>query len=445
MICRICPKIYSSDTQVIKLNSAKASELGLDKLKYGYISFGLQKHQVEIEISADAYKDELFIPKHIFIDLKLPEFIEYEVSVENNIINLGPYIGIIVDKNHDNITETRLKKLLNLTVKYSQINGAIVVLALDKINKSTLEIEGYCYNPKSNFWVRGSFPYPSSIYTTVMLSVEWQNHFVSTIGNKTFNDKCLNDWEMHSLLSLRHDISSYLPHAALFESFNDILPFLKKYNKVYLKSLNNIESKVLVQINNNNEKFIFRVLSKDKNDEYTAKNSNNAIKYADSILVPKEFIILEPLKMLRYDGKTTCIRTFMQKNLNSQWVVSGMFARYGFETSIMGSMKDDVKIARTELILKNALSLTDQEINNIKQKIVSLCKSVCDFIDESGLNYGNLEFDIAVGNNDTLKILSMNSYNPDFKIALKIKERVLFYNIKSMPLFYAKSLAGFKA
>lgn len=445
MTYRICPKIYRSDTQVIKLNSAKASELGLDKVKYGYIAFGLQKHQVKIEISAEAYKDELFIPKHISSNLKIPEFVEYEVSVLNNIINLGPFIGVIVDKNHDNITETRLKKLLNLTVKYSEINGAIVVFALDKINKSTLQIEGYCYNPKINFWVRGTYPYPSSIYTTVKLSSEWQNHFVSMIGNKIFNDRCLNDWELHSLLSSRHDISSYLPHAALFESFNDILPFLKKYNKVFLKSLDNIESRTIMQINNSNEKFIFRILSNDNKNEYTAKNFNDATRYADSILVPKEFIILEPLKMLRYDDRTTCIRTFMQKNLSEQWVATGMFARYGLETSVMGSMKDGVKTARTELIMKNALSLTDKEINNIKQKVVSLCKSVCDFIDKSGLNYGNLELDIAVGNVDALKILAINSYNPDFKIALKLKERVLFYNIKSMPLFYAKSLAGFKA
>jgi hypothetical protein len=442
---RINPKTYNSDNQVVKLNPKKSLELGLDKIKYGYISFGLFKQQIEIEVSTEVYKDEILIPNPIFKNLNLPKYIDYEVSVVNNTINLGPFIGIVVDDYNNNITNTRLKKLLNLTIKYSQINGAIVVFALDKINKSTLQIEGYCYNPKNNFWVKGVFPYPSSIFTTVGISAEIRNHFVSIIGNNLFNDKYLDDWEMHSLLSLRNDIKKILPYAALYETFNDISPLIKKHNRVFLKSLDNSKSKVILEILNSKDKFFFKLQSEGKSNEYTAKNLNEAIKYADKILVSKGFIIYEPLKMLKYDGKTTCIRTILQKNLLNQWISTGMFAIYGSESSVIGNLKDDVKIARAELSLKNSLSLTGQEINKVKQKIVSLCKSVCDALDESGLNYGNLEFDIALESSDIIKILAINSSNPDFKIALKIKERVLFYDMKSMPMFYAKSLAGFKA
>jgi hypothetical protein len=442
---KIYLKRYYTNDSVIVLNSKKSTELGLNKIKYGYISFGLKKQQVDIKISDEVKDEQILIPNFIFRTLCLPEYVDYEVSVVNNTINLGPLIGVIVDENHVSITKNRLKKLLNLTIKYTQINGAIVVFALDKVDKSNLDIEGYCYNPKSNIWAKGTFPYPSSLYTTVIMSSEWRNHFISLIGNKLFNDKSLNEWEMYSLLSSRNDIKNPIPHMVLYESFEDAYNFIKKYSKVFIKPLENNALTDFVQIAMKDGRFIFKVLHEEKYSEFIAKGSAEAANYANSILSSKKHILCQPSEMLKYDGKTTNIRVFMQKNSDLQWINSGMFGRCGNELEIVSGIKGNVKIARTELLLKNTLSLTDQEINNVKKKIVSICKSVCETIDESGLNYGNVEFDIAMENSNNIKIFRINSSNPDFKIALKIKERVLFYNIKSMPMFYAKSLAGFKA
>ena len=49
-------------------------------------------------------------------------------------------------------------------------------------------IDGYCYNPKTDTWQRGIFPYPLSIYNRSSLDEEWKNHFLSVIGDTVFNN-----------------------------------------------------------------------------------------------------------------------------------------------------------------------------------------------------------------------------------------------------------------
>ena len=197
----------SNNKSELIMNSNKAAKLKLDSKKQAYISFGNRNHYVSIKMSETQAEDIIMLSCNVINNLLLPDFITFEIRIVKNEIILGPYIGLLLRNHDETLDEIRLEKMLMYVMNYSNLSGAVVVFALDKVDTIKKIIKGYCYNPISDCWQIGIFPYPCAVYRTIGLNNEWKNHFLSTIGDRLFNNQYFNKRQMHSWFSDNKTIS----------------------------------------------------------------------------------------------------------------------------------------------------------------------------------------------------------------------------------------------
>jgi len=82
-------------------------------------------------------------------------------------------------------------------------------------------------------------------------------------------------------------------------------------------------------------------------------------------------------------------------------------------------------------------------VPSMEEKIRNFDLEICNALDEIGINCGDLGVDVGVDTQGCLWLIEINNRDPDPTIALNIRDRRLYYDLKAGRLLYAKALAGF--
>lgn len=440
-------KPYSKKNGVIVLNTKQVLALGLDKNKLCFVSFGTQKHPIKIRISNKVIDEELLLSKDVIKALFLPTYPVYEIRIKDKEIIFGPYIGILYKRYHKSITNFNLEKWLIYTRNYSELNGALVIFALNKISKMKGLVEGFCYNPKTNSWNRGKFPYPSSIFCKFPLSKKWQKNFFSFIGDRWFNGYYMNKWKIYRWLSSKTDIKSHLPYTVLYQSNIDIFDFLQKFKKAFIKPIGGFFGKKIVQLHLKNEYYICKYIKKGKLINVITKDKIEIEKILNELLKPGKFIIQQYINLIKYEDKIIDFRCIIQKDHTMKWNYLGTIGRISapnYEVIDFSSFSgENAKALPAIEILKDHLKLSEDEILNVRHKISDLALKVGNIINELRVNIGNIGLDIGIDQSGHLWLIELNHRNPNDGLDQFYNNMELYYKTKSTPLFYAKTLAGF--
>lgn len=440
-IITIIPDINKHSEFII--HPQKALEFNLERKKLAYICFGNQKHYVNIKMSEEIPQENVLLSKKLMDELYLPDYPVYEIRVSNNEIIIGPYIGLLISKEDENLTASRLRKKMAYVREYSKLHGAVVVFALNKVDTASRLIEGYCYNPVKNYWQRGVFPYPSSIYRTIGLSEKWKNHFLSAIGDKMFNNTFFSKWKMYQWFSKDPRINSHIPYTILYQSHQDVLDLLEKFKKIYIKPVLGLQGRGIVQISMENKEFVFKYREEGINCKVSLENPSEVSEFIQKRFNNGKYLIQQAIELLEYEGRTVDLRCIMQKNQSNIWVCKAIIGRQGDEGSIVSNISSGGTAFRAVDILVKAISSSEENILVLYKKIESFAIDVCNALDEYGINCGTLGLDIGVDTQGGLWLIEINNRDPDLTIALDINDEQLYRTLKTDQLSYAKSLAGF--
>jgi glutathione synthase/RimK-type ligase-like ATP-grasp enzyme len=436
-------KAHLSKKAVLIINERLAEKLDLIKKKYGHVAFGTQKNFVDIVIKKDINENEVMISNGVIENLHLPLYPVFEIKVDGNEIGFGPCIGILASQKDEEITKRRLKEMTMNTLDYKRIHGAIIVFALDKVDKVKQLIEGYCYNPQENSWEKGIFPYPKAIYRRAELKAEWQNHFLSVLGDTVFSNHSFDKWEMHKWFSSEPDIVPHLPATITYKSKQDVVDMLKRFRVIYIKPISGMKGFGVVRVSMERGKIIFRYRENDENIEVTADGENELQKVVEKLFEPKEYIIQQGLDLMKYDGGIVDFRCVMQKNEACMWICNGMIARIGAKESVVSNISSGGAALPALELITEALAVSETDAFEIKESLISLCVKICRTIDEYGFNFGSLGLDVGVDKDKNIWIIEVNNRKPHPAIALRANDIVAYYTILAGPLHYAKGLAGF--
>ena len=437
-------KPFSDKHAELVIHPSRAAEWNLEGKNTVYISFGKQKQYVHMKISEDASYENINVSTKIMEDMHLPEYPLYEIAVENNEIVIGPFIGLLVTEDDQNLTAHFLKKMMVYIRKYSELHGAVVVFALNKADKSTLTIEGYGYNPSENSFQKGTFPYPSAIYRTIGLSDTWKNHFLSTIGDKIFNNHYFSKWDMHNWFSVDTEINSHIPFTILYKSEQDILDMLQKFGKIYIKPISGLRGRGIYQVSKQNNGYTFKHREKDGNITHVCESESEASDYIQKNLSNGRYLIQQAIPLVQQDSRLIDFRCIMQKNQSCKWVCNAIIGRYGDKDSVVSNISSGGKALNAMDMLKDVLRLSDHQSIYLIRKMEVLALKICNTLDDFGMNCGTLGLDIGIDSLDYLWLIEINNRDPDPTIALDIHDEELYFHLKANPLFYAKALAGFK-
>lgn len=437
-------KPYCEKDLVMLINTSQSLALGIEKNNRGYISFGTQKLPVEIQRSAKVKENEILLSQDIISGLYLPGYPVFEICVEGNEIIIGPYIGILIKRKADMITEDFLNESLVYTREYSRIHGAVVIFALEHVNMKERLIEGYCYNPHNNRWENGIFPYPSSIFCKFPLKKSWRDHFLSTIGNTWFNGQFINKWKMHQLLTINRNIGPHHKDMILYHSPRNIFDYLKKYRKVFVKPIAGTYGKNIVRIELKDNKIIMNYKKDDEPVFYISKNKEKIKDKINQLLVPKKYIIQQHIKLVKYKKSVIDFRCVVQKDQTTNWKCLGIIGRISAPNREITNIHNGGKALPMVDVLKNFMQLSETEIVNIEEKMKSISLEIGKALDEFGVNAGHLGIDIGLDETGHLWVIEVNNRNPNAGTEQFTNNMELFYQTKTTPLFYAKVLAGFK-
>lgn len=437
-------KTYHKKDPILAMNTRKACELGLNKKKRAYVSYGTLKNYVDIEVRNEICRDEILLSQTVLDNLHLPGYPAYEISTSGNEIVIGPHIGMLVSDEDVNITDARLSRLSIFVEDYDKLCGTFVIFALDKVDTTNRLIEGYCFNPIGKCWERGIFPYPSAIYRTIGLSEFWRNHFLSVLGDKIFNNHYFNKWEMYRWFSTDAEIRQYLPHTVLYRSRRDIQNMLDRYNRIIVKPVSGLKGRRIVKIDREKESLIFRYREDGANHRVILDKPAEITKFIEDRFCSGRYLVQQIIELLEYDGSIIDFRCALQKDQSNRWVCNAVIGRFGDKDSIVSNVSSGGTAYTGFDLLKKILYLPENDIMEIKNRMEALAIKVAGTLDEFGINCGTLGLDIGLDVNGRLWLIEINNRDPSPQYALDLNDKPLYSTIKTSPLLYAKALAGFE-
>lgn len=420
-----------------------AEFLGISGMKIIIIRFGSLRQFADVSLTSNIAENEIYFSSESIANLHLPCFPDYEIRVNQNEMEIGPFIGLLIGKEDKKLTPRFLEKMKIYVNDYNKLHGAVLIFALDKVDAAGRLIEGYCYSPVSQKFEKGLFPIPSAIYRTTGLSSDWKNFFLSVIGDRFFNSNYFNKWKMYNWYSDNPDFSGKLPFTSKYQSGQDVLDLLEKYSKVYIKPQFGLGGHGITRVQLNKGRYVFKYQDNGKNRSEVITNKEKALVYIGNKFSSGKYLIQEPIELIQVKGRIVDFRCIMQKDHSGIWVCRAVIGRYGSMGSIVSNISSGGTAVKIEEIEKSSLPLPKAKSLHLSDDIRSFTLQICNALDGYGINCGSLGLDIGVDTSGNLWLIEINNRDPDPTIALDALDQALYEKLKTGILCYAKYLSGF--
>jgi hypothetical protein len=405
------------------------------------ISAGSRRETVEVVSRTDISENEIIMSHDIFKALLIPGNLSYQIRFEENTIKLGPVIGLLMASDKERLTRGRLKKLLDYSTRYSEINGLIIALSADEIDFDKKLVKGYYYNPdnkgKQLPWEEGVFPLPDAVYQRVDISEDIRLNLKKATNNSLFNSKYFNKWEFWRMISMAGLQEGYLPETRLLTSLKDIDHLLLHHEEAYIKPINGTLSRGIYKVKNIGDIYEFQ----DKEGNAVSVNSKEeAQKHISKITGGHRYLVQQAIKPIKVEGRHLDFRVIMQKDHTMEWSCTGIVAFIGRRGDICTNWGT---VSTFENILSRYFKFNQQQISGKRQEVIARCRRICETLDQRGENFGDLGFDVIIDSNLKPWILEANKRHYH-TVPLWINDYKTFYEVKANPIRYAAALGGFQ-
>ncbi|WP_456275324.1 YheC/YheD family endospore coat-associated protein [Bacillus sp. AK128] len=374
----------------------------------------------------------------------LPETLPYEINIEDHTLHLGPIIGILNSSKSSNTLGTSKRKVLKSRLKnFEDINGLIYVFSLEDLNFEDKLIKGHYFlptNKEDRVWVEGTFPFPDSIYNRIRLNHKIRKSIIEITGNTLFNSTQFDKYKLWKVCSTDSLASQYVPDSMPYTEPNDFFEMINKHSHIYIKPIRGMQGKGITVAKKEKGSITFQTSNGHKTvchfiEEiayYLGKNLSNKHGY----------ILQQGIDSL-YKDKKVDFRFYFQKNPQKEWVCQGVVGRIATKDSVVTNYKYLSKLLTGKKAVRRLFKVNKNEANGIINSTIEKCKIVCNLIDEQIGHYGDLAIDVIIDKNKHPYILEINNRVYGTKSLKKLKKKKLFKKIRTTPIAYAKSLAGF--
>ncbi|MDP5274571.1 YheC/YheD family protein [Chengkuizengella axinellae] len=423
----------------VYMNSFTMNKLNI---KHHSIQFCYGQHRSKLMININNHlKDgHISIPQQISEQIIIPR-VPYDYQINQNELRLGPVIGYMVLKRTFASPQNRVPRF----VHYDQFKGVVFLFTSTNMDKESFNLPGYYYDPVRKRFMEGVFPYPDAIYTRSNVKFENYKHLREKIGDRIFNYpyRADNKRKFWKKMSADPNIKQHLPFTQPYMGIDSVLQMLKEYGSVYLKPINLNRGKGIFQIIKENERYI---LMTRKNERFETRSIEKLNSMVTKHMIQDKSYIIQQTVEFKSGLNRIDFRAYIQKDESLKWNLSGMEARIAKKGSIITNMTHRMMVEMGDHAFKKHFQLTQDEIIQIKNKILQIGAKILNEIENSNRNYhlGDAAIDLVVDSDLKIWILEVQmNYGAEVKRGGHISESKIFPYILQTPFFYAKALAGF--
>ncbi len=406
------------------------------------LRYGIQTLNLPISFSTRMPLGQLSLPHSVINNLKIPLTSYYEIRTEKNEVQIGPYIGILIDKKKGNL-ERKLNILNEYVSSYEKIGGSILAFSLEGVDRKTNTIEGLLYDPQQKTWEKGIYPFPAAVFKTIRWNGRWRSYFQSMLGKRVFNDYGFDKWQMYQWLHSSSELKRHLPKTVPFND-QDSLELLSEFKQLYIKPVDRSLGKGIKKVSKDGEGITLFEKRGNHTTTIRFKTLDEVQLFLRNRIKKRKYIIQEALDLLSYQGKMIDFRVITVKNSSGKWENQGIISRYGRSNHIVSNISSGGEAESGSATIKKMIDSKAEEALEIEKKMQSLALEAARCIERRGIHCGNLGIDMAIDRNKRIWIIEMNNNNPDHTIALDAGDRELYERTLENIMLYAKCLSGFR-
>ncbi|PLT27791.1 YheC/YheD family protein [Peribacillus deserti] len=428
-------KINKERQQTIKMSAQTLVQLNIST-DHIILHFGQSITKLEIVINNVIDKGTLIIPQKISNNISIPE-VSYHFYFQGNHLYLGPVIGFLPER----LFYNNPKKLKMRLAKYNHIKGLIFIFRKKNINKAKKTIRGLFYDPVSQSFIKGSFPYPSAIFTRVRIKNKEYSYLKEQIGDRIFNYPYDNvdKFKFWQVLSQFPEIKKHLPYTEEYTNTEQLIQFLSKYESLYLKPVGLSQGRGIYHLKHQHGGFI---LTPGSGTQLYLPAKEDLAKVLKAE-IKENYIIQEEKRAVPGMDKID-FRIYLQKDLHKKWNFSIMEARLAKKGSVITNSSGRQKVLDGKIGLSEIYGFNKEETNQITDYVFSLCKKVLNIMENNSYHLGDAAFDFIIDKDRRIWLLEVQlNYGADKRLDMADEDKVSLPFILPTPFEYAKALAGF--
>lgn len=418
---------------MIFIDESLANSLGLSENQTVNLSYGMRKCQVTVKYQSSVKDHSIYISTKTIESLLIDTKMTYQVHFKNNELIIGPVIGLLLGRTLKKV-EKNLKHFLIYTLVYEQNYGVLFVFSEDSIDFEKREITGYIYDQNApDQWRLERVPFPGAIFRRVEVSPKTFQALEDTMGSRFFNSKYFDKWQFWSWLSSFEETRNHLPETTNKLNLYSLDTYLTKYGGAILKPKSGSRGKGIYLIKESDGHYKYsknyeegwQHLSKGKMTEFLKKH-----KYS---------LLQQPIELQTYENRKVDYRIILQKSEHGTWQCTGMIARFGKENGIASNFKANGFAMEGSSALKLQFNYDERQAFQKYEEIVEVCIKVAEKLDLYG-SYGDFGIDVGVDHEEKIWVIEVNK-RQDHDFPLMIKDRKMYYEVKSNPILYSKYVA----
>jgi hypothetical protein len=426
------------DPDIIHLNDETLQRLNMESDSIT-LHFGKFKKELIIRINNNLQTNQIMIPSNLGENLSIPE-LPYDSYFNKNQLFLGPVIGFLVNsKYYKNVQKMAKLRFSN----YDKIKGLIFIFNSKTINQANQTISGYYYDPTTNKFIEGIFPYPSVIYNRSFIKPNLYKHLKEHIGENIFNYPYRNDnkylfWRNMSTIT---NIGEHLPSTLKYNGVTSLVQMLTKYESVFLKPIKLSQGRGIFHIKKADKGYIF---SDTKGNKTLINSIETLAKILNSRIMNNRRYIIQQEIPFKHSGKKIDFRVYLQKDGTKNWKYSGLETKVAKVGSVISNSSYREQIMPGEVALKEIYHLTEDQVNQKLVEVTQLCTKVLMVMENGETHLGDVAMDLIIDQEGKIWLLEVQvNYAAEKKANRTIDERRILPYILPVPFEYAKALAGF--
>ncbi|MEH7352350.1 YheC/YheD family protein [Neobacillus drentensis] len=431
--------LYEVNAEDLSSNSlflpeSTAESFGIENKQTVTLSFGKRKKPVTIHTLHSNHDSKILVSKNVRSELLIDTDVKYEMVYSNNELMLGPIIGLLLAK-----SDVRLQKYMQhyliYTMLYEQINGILFVFCEQQIDFTNEKITGYVFDPSTpENWRKAELPFPKAVFRRVELSQKTLTELSEKIGAGFFNAQYFDKWQFWNWLSPYEELRKHLAETTNKVTLTNLNLFIDKYNGVYLKPKNGSRGKGIYYIEKHKNQY---VILENYQDNIRQLSSEQMITFLSK---HSYYLLQQPIHLHTFEERKVDYRVILQKDGTGHWQCTGIIARFGNTNAISSNFKANGFAMEGTLALMTQFGYDELTAFKKYQEIISICRKMACTVDEIAGGYADLGIDIGIDKDGKVWVIEMNK-RPDHDFPLFIKDRKMYYSVKSNPVLFAKYIA----